>query len=241
MAGIDHTCLYWIYGEPSDWEDVQAVLDKYGLTWSRDGYVYVKSKENIADSTTSYDPNSLVYRERYSLFKKLWSYDPPKFLSGIYFGTLRTLDKCLLWLSPAYKDYDRVYRSYKFKDAEVLIQTEHQGDLNISFVTVPGHAVVILGGYGHFINPYTHFMDRGYGDEFECKMQEEAYRWCMEQLVDVLFYLFYKDRKPDEFGRYEDYLGRHYADLRDLIKTSSDYKIFSGNWSEDLSIKDEEK
>lgn len=232
MAWIDHTCLYWIDGKPSNYDDVKEALEEYGLYWTRDGVVYSKDKENVVSTATSYDPDSLVYRERYLFFKKLWDLYPPKFIRGAYYGTLRFLNNILTRLFPAYKDYDRVYTDRKFKRAEVFIQTEHQGNLNISFVTIRNHGIVILGGYGHFINPYTHFMDRGYGDEFERKMHEEAYDWCLEQLRPMLFFLFCKGWKTDEYNQYQGSNGLYYVDLDDLIRDTTDYRIFSGTWHE---------
>lgn len=239
MAGIDHTCLYWIDGEPSNYDDVREVLKKYGLYWTRDGYVYSEDKENVVGIISSHDPDSLVYRQRYIFFEKLWRLDPPKFIRGAYYAALRFLNDILTHLFPAYKDYDRVYKDCKFKQAEAFIQTEHQGDLNISFVTVRYHGVVILGGYGHFVNPYTHFMDRGYGDEFELKMHEEAYDWCLDQLRAMLFHLFYKNWETDEFNQYQGSNGLYYADLDDMIRDTIDYRIFSGTWHEYHNLKGE--
>lgn len=82
MAGIDHTCLYWIDGEPSNYDDVKKALEEYGLYWTRDGVVYSKDKENVVSTATSYDPDSLVYRERYFFFKSCGTSTRPS-LSGV--------------------------------------------------------------------------------------------------------------------------------------------------------------
>ena len=42
---------------------------------------------------------------------------------------------------------------------------------------------VILGGYGHYINPYTHFYKRGLPEEIERMLMSECYEWLMEDVI----------------------------------------------------------
>lgn len=42
---------------------------------------------------------------------------------------------------------------------------------------------VILGGYGHYMNPYTHFYDRGLPEEVERMLMSECYEWLMEDII----------------------------------------------------------
>lgn len=42
---------------------------------------------------------------------------------------------------------------------------------------------VILGGYGHYVNPYTHFYKRGLPEEIECMLMSECYEWLMEDII----------------------------------------------------------
>lgn len=42
---------------------------------------------------------------------------------------------------------------------------------------------VILGGYGHYVNPYTHFYDRGLPEEVERMLMSECYEWLMEDII----------------------------------------------------------
>lgn len=42
---------------------------------------------------------------------------------------------------------------------------------------------VILGGYGHYVNPYTHFYKRGLPEEVERMMMNECYEWLMEDII----------------------------------------------------------
>ena len=42
---------------------------------------------------------------------------------------------------------------------------------------------VILGGYGHYVNPYTHFYKRGLPKEVERMLMSECYEWLMEDVI----------------------------------------------------------
>lgn len=42
---------------------------------------------------------------------------------------------------------------------------------------------VILGGYGHYVNPYTHFYDRGLPEEVERMLMSECYEWLTEDII----------------------------------------------------------
>lgn len=42
---------------------------------------------------------------------------------------------------------------------------------------------VILGGYGHYVNPYTHFYGRGLPEEVERMLMNECYEWLMEDVI----------------------------------------------------------
>lgn len=42
---------------------------------------------------------------------------------------------------------------------------------------------VILGGYGHYVNPYTHFYGRGLPEEVERMLMSECYEWLMEDII----------------------------------------------------------
>lgn len=42
---------------------------------------------------------------------------------------------------------------------------------------------VILGGYGHYANPYTHLYGRGLPEEIERMLMSECYEWLMEDII----------------------------------------------------------
>ena len=46
---------------------------------------------------------------------------------------------------------------------------------------------VLLGGYGHWRNPYTHFFHRGYGEVFERQMGKECYSGSVRMCCPISF------------------------------------------------------
>lgn len=78
-------------------------------------------------------------------------------------------------------------RFYQKDDLEIFLYQSH--DYNATFYFHGDESYVLLGGYGHYLNPYTHFFHRGYGEEFERKMAKECYEWlCDDVLTDLLAY-----------------------------------------------------
>ena len=63
--------------------------------------------------------------------------------------------------------------------------TYQSEDFNVIFYLSGNETYVMLGGYGHYNNPYTHFYHRGYGEEFERKMAKECYEWLFEKILPV--------------------------------------------------------
>lgn len=78
----------------------------------------------------------------------------------------------------------------------ITYQTE---DFNVIFYLAGDQTYVMLGGYGHYNNPYTHFYDRGYGEEFERKLAKECYEWIFDRILS-----FVVDWVPSFNGNYED-------------------------------------
>lgn len=66
---------------------------------------------------------------------------------------------------------------------KVYIYHDAPNQSYVSYYTDGTDSYVIIGGYGHWKNVYTHFMCRGYGDEFEEKMAEEAFWWACDDLL----------------------------------------------------------
>ena len=75
---------------------------------------------------------------------------------------------------------------WKCGDIEMYFERDGLRDTDASFYKDSKDTYVLLGGYGHHMNPYTHFMNRGYGDEFEEKMAVEAYQWLCRDILRVV-------------------------------------------------------
>lgn len=74
-----------------------------------------------------------------------------------------------------------VFFSYVDKNVEIIL-CEH-GDFNVTFYFDAKNSYVMIGGYGHYANPYIHFYHRGYGEDFERKMAQECYDWLCEDIL----------------------------------------------------------
>lgn len=60
------------------------------------------------------------------------------------------------------------------------------------------HTFIVLGGYGHHANVYAHFMHRGYGIEFERKMAQEAFDWCVRDVLKSVADLISDDLETED-------------------------------------------
>ena len=80
---------------------------------------------------------------------------------------------------------DKEYACLYQKDAvEILVYKS--ADYNATFYMDGDESYVLLGGYGHWQCPYTHFYHRGYGEEFERQMAKECYQWLCEDVLQIL-------------------------------------------------------
>ena len=86
------------------------------------------------------------------------------------------------WSAP----YKREVGVYTHDNIEVYIYHDAPNQSYISFYTDGKASWVVIGGYGHHNNVYTHFMSRGYGDEFEEKMAQEAFWWACDDILAEL-------------------------------------------------------
>lgn len=75
---------------------------------------------------------------------------------------------------------------------------------------------IVLGGYGHYMNPYIHFYNRGLPNEVERMLMSECYEWLMEdilnEVVDILTdYSFEAEDVVKEYQKSFNY--ETYSDL----------------------------
>lgn len=81
------------------------------------------------------------------------------------------------------------WRWYKDDEKEIILFEGN--DYNVTYYFDKDDTYVLLGGYGHYANPYTHFYKRGYGEAFELKMARECYEWlCEDVLIDYVYSRF---------------------------------------------------
>lgn len=93
------------------------------------------------------------------------------------------IDKVNNCLEYGLNDSDLEYYSYYSKD-DIEIITYESRQCNIIIYVDDDNSYILLGGYGHYMNPYTHFYERGYGIDFERTMARECYFWIMEDVID---------------------------------------------------------
>lgn len=83
-----------------------------------------------------------------------------------------------------YLDQEYAY-FYRKDDVEILVYKSEE--YNATFYMDGDESYVLLGGYGHWRNPYTHFYHRGFGESFERQMAKECYEWlCERVLQDII-------------------------------------------------------
>lgn len=72
------------------------------------------------------------------------------------------------------------------KDVNKEIVILNSLDCNAIFYADTKDTYILIGGYGHYRNPYTHFYGRGYGEEFERRMAKECFEWLCDQVLPFI-------------------------------------------------------
>ena len=188
MAGIDHTRLVFKNGKLLT-DDEIGYYDEENDTWvnllpfryGRDGDIYEIGNVDISGQIKWYkDEFDAVYQrcglDKYGarLFKTT-----RKFSFWYIKQRLKWLFHCMEKVC-----YRKEIGALGFEDGSNLYI--HHDSINqsyASFYVTKTDAYVVLGGYGHWKNVYTHFMHRGYGEEFEEKMASEAYHWLWNEVL----------------------------------------------------------
>ena len=199
MAATDHTVIVYKNGEyfkePYNWVD-DIYFNLCPFDYTRDGEItHVVSPEgklkSIVEETKWYRDEDRALYERdgignISRFRLSWW----------------TIMQAIKWKLHLMRRvcYETEVGMWKSGDVEVYIYLNNAKMTCVSFYKDVTDTYVVLGGYGHYENPYTHFMSRGYGDEFEEKMATEAYQWlCSDILSFVSTSIFDNWQKTDEW------------------------------------------
>lgn len=122
----------------------------------------------------------------------------------------------------------------QFESDDVFVWVLHKPTYNVSLYMDGSDVYVLLGGYGHYDNPYTHFMDRGFGEEFELEILAECYSWLCENVLPdkilgasryddeksynkALYYTSYWDLPNEQRTNYKNRKIEHYVSKPDEI------------------------
>lgn len=214
MAFIDHTRILFKNGEyvPDeglivDFENGD-VTNPHPFEWSRDGLIHTV-KNPFGDRVGIYDDITWYRSEFDRIYKRAgldWGWR--EILRCKFFTRLWNRIKWDLRLTKAY-DYTAETGVWKRGKDELYIWHDCTRKSYASFYTDGQDTYILLGGYGHRGNVYTHFMGRGYGDEFEEKMASEAYLWlCSNVLREITNALEY--RVPDADKLYSELTQKFY-------------------------------
>ena len=218
MAYIDHTRLVWKNGkyigdgvklDESSSDIVHLCPFEYG----RDGNIIAvtDSSGNLADITEDIRWHQCEYDTLYQ--RKGIKWNTPwgcRTISGFFY----TLCARLNWL---FRRMERLaYRErvgvWICGDIEVYIYHDALKSSYVSFYRNGSDAYIMLGGYGHHENVYTHFAGRGYGEDFEEAMAKEAYRWCCTDILQKVADLAFDDRWDDD-GKFTELREKFYAEV----------------------------
>ena len=208
MAGVDHTCIYFHNGmlmkEISHYDWIERD-DAWEL---EDGTVHIANELVCTTNEINLLPFNTTRDGLFTDDSAVNIKDMHRIFAGIYFKhawqekrAIKLYDKSSWKAADKYPDQDFENRVYWHKDDKKLIITQHTENycLTFYFKFDTKDSWVVLGGYGHYANPFTHFYHRGYGEEFEKKMAHEAYIWiCEELLPDLLDYCVRETLEEDE-------------------------------------------
>lgn len=74
-----------------------------------------------------------------------------------------------------------------FENESFNFYSYEKDDINYGFLfDNQGNHYAWIGGYGHYKNPFLHFINRGYGEEFEKKMLKECYKYLMTNILEEI-------------------------------------------------------
>lgn len=228
MAGIDHTCIVFKNGnyipenEYSFYDENDEYIYTLPFKYGRDGDIrYINGVDITHRIKWLHDEYEAVYNRAgirelklYRLsFWSVWNWLKWK---------LHVMERS--WSTP----YTREVGIYTHDDVEVYIYHDAPNQSYISFYKDSTDTYVIIGGYGHHNNVYTHFMGRGYGDEFERKMAVEAYWWACDDILEMLV----ESYCPGSIFDIEDETNR----LRKMFMPKNIYyeRYSYGYWPDDL-------
>lgn len=173
MAFVDHTVIVFKNGKyiPGDsfWDENGKYIKLCPFEYGRDGDIYeIAGGIDIQKDMKWYCSEAHAYYQRDGAPFKIKRF------------SLYRLKERIKWFFRCMSEpeYTQKIGVWKNNEDEIYIYRNDLEQSNVSFYSNGSDTYVILGGYGHYGNVYTHFMGRGYGDEFEHKLASEAFDWC---------------------------------------------------------------
>ena len=190
MAAIDYTVIVYKNGEYMEHpykfdEEKELCINKCPFDYARDGmitHVEITDADSHKGKMKSIVDEIKWYRNEHDCVYERDGIDDISHLRFNWF-TITQVIKWKLHLMKRVR-YNHEIGVWKSGDKEVYIYIDNVKQTCVSFYKDTNDTYAVLGGYGHYENPYTHFMNRGYGDEFESKMAVEAYQWLCRDILD---------------------------------------------------------
>lgn len=179
MAYIDHTTIVFKNGEwmkePYTFDENDKYVNICPFEYGRDGNIHTVNGIDIRDGITWYrDEYDAVY-ERDGIERT-------------YRLNMHVIVERIKWMLhfKRFVCYRKEVGIWCKDDTEIHIYHDELNQSYVSFYDNGTDTYIVIGGYGHWGNVYAHFMSRGYGDEFEEKMAQEAFQWaCNNIVVDI--------------------------------------------------------
>lgn len=216
MASIDHTSISYKDGE--SWGK-EIEVKGYNFCITRDSelkYIEIKEKNKTIYAKNEYNKKNkdTEFMEQYHGWNYWWE---PR---------VKKLPLINKWIDVKEKVYGTIVNFYR--DKKIMIIGANFENFNTVFISGEDEngkhfSFAEIGGYGHNCNPYTHFYNRGYGADFEKKLEKECYE---EFLMDDVFEDIYDILEREKEGFAEEF------DI-DLLKTQFAYVgYFSNMWNQ---------
>lgn len=210
MAGCDHTTIVfkngkWLQDEEIGYYDLEK--DEYvnllPFMYGRDGDIHTVKGVNIGMKLT-------MHHNEYDAIYQRVGLDDMKYWKPSCWSIIERLK----WIFHCMERicYRQEVGVWENDDEFVYIYHEPLKQSYVSFYFDGTDTYVVLGGYGHWENVYAHFMNRGYGEEFEKAMAVEAYHWLcddvLEKIIDIVcdnweIHDTVLAELRDRFGRYD--------------------------------------
>ena len=213
MAAIDHTIIGFKNGKLLEnlhfvkWEEKQTtdndgeVDNEIFVVAEKDFIPFDYNRDGLITFEGGYTEKYMDIYPEYGFWekgRKPRNHQARKYMKQC-FKQRKQYEKALTTYSVEMPENYRTRYGY-LKDDEkevIIVITEHY---NVTFYFIKDDSYVLLGGYGHHANPYTHFYHRGYGKQFERKMCRECYNWLCEDVLEEAL----QEIDGLERSRYED-------------------------------------